>query len=67
MAAESVPAADILKPSEAVPGTGIPFLNLTYHVGEARLLTMKFACYHLPVSLPSRLPSAAGGMTYQWR
>ena len=30
-----MPAAEILKPSEAVPGTGIPFLNLTYHVGEA--------------------------------
>ena len=30
----STPASDILKPSEALPGTGVPFLNFTFHVGE---------------------------------
>ena len=31
--ADSKPASEVLKPGEAPPGTGVPFLNLTYRVG----------------------------------
>ena len=43
--ADSKPASEVLKPGEAPPGTGVPFLNLTYRFGARSddLLTAKLA------------------------